>query len=143
VVEGVAGGGVDGQAQGGADRYVFAVAYRSAGEGGLLFGGGQVGCAGGLGQGQAAGDVVVVQVGFGYVGEAYAEAAGRGDEAVDVAVGVDDHAGFAVVCQVAAVAQGGGLHRLDVDVHGVCSFFRSGGPVGGVFGVPLPPGGGV
>nr|WP_242473343.1 hypothetical protein [Blastococcus sp. TML/M2B] len=64
---------------------------------------------------EAAGQVVVVQVGLQDQRDAHAALPGRRQHAVDVALGVDHDADPTVADQVAAVAEAGGLD--DVDLH--------------------------
>ena len=117
VGERVAGRGDDGHAHRRADLDDVAVADRRPVEGDVVGGVHVVRGAGGLGEGQAAGDVVVVQVGLEDVGDADAGLAGEVEHAVDVALRVDDEGDLAVVGEVAAVAEGGGLDGDDGD-HG-------------------------
>ncbi len=64
---------------------------------------------------EATGDVVVVDVGLGDVGDAHPELVDQGEDPVDVALRVDDEGDLAVVGEVAAVAEAGGGDRADVD----------------------------
>jgi hypothetical protein len=52
---------------------------------------------------------------LGDVGDGDAEPPGEGEHPVDVALRIDDDRDTAVVCQVGAVTERGGLHHLDVD----------------------------
>jgi hypothetical protein len=72
--------------------------------------------AGALGEGEAAGQVVVVDVGLEDVGEPRPRVVEQGEHAVDVALRVDHQGHLAVVHEVAAVAQGGSLDRDDLHV---------------------------
>ena len=65
----------------------------------------EVGRAGLAGKDEAAGDVVVVDVGFGDVGDPCARVRGGSQDAVGVALGVDDKCDLAVVNEVAAVPE--------------------------------------
>ena len=76
--------------------------------------------AGGAGQFQTAGDVIVVNVGFQYVGDLHAAVGGEVEDPVDVALRVDHHRDVTVGDQVAAVAETGGFD--DGHVHGVTPF---------------------
>ena len=78
------------------------------------------------GQSEPAGDVVVVDVGLEHVGDADGGGLGDGENPVDVPLRVDDGGVLAVVDQVAAVAEPGGLDRNDV-MHALPSW--SGPPV--------------
>ena len=73
-----------------------------------------IGRAGGAGQGQAAGDVVVVDVGLEHVGHRDPAVGGQGEYPVDVALRVDHERGRAVGDQIAPVAQRRRLDRHDV-----------------------------
>ena len=64
---------------------------------------------------QAAGDVVIVDVGLQDVGDSNVMVAGEVQHSVDVALGVHDPGDRAVGDEVAAVAQRGGLERGDVE----------------------------
>src|SRR5690606_25470721 len=65
---------------------------------------------------EPAGDVVVVDVGLEDVGQRDAEVVEKVDDAVDVALRVDDGRDLAVGDEVAAVAEGGGLDGVDLHV---------------------------
>ena len=71
----------------------------------------------GLGELRAAGDVVVVQVGFSDMGDGHARFTGGSFHAVRVPLRIDDKAHRAVVHQVAPVPQLRGID--DNDVHGI------------------------
>lgn len=113
-----------------------AVAQRGAPEGHIVVGGDAVVGAGEPGQLQPAGDVVVVDVGLDHVGDLHTQPAGQGEDAVDVALGIDDDRGLSVGRQIAAIAQGRGLDHLDADrVRGHADHFLTVVPsVGGVPG---------
>ena len=66
-----------------------------------------------FGQGQAAGDVVVVDVGLEHVADPHALLGGQVEDAVDVALGIDHERHLAVVDEIAAITQGRGLDRDD------------------------------
>ena len=88
--------------------------------------------AGRRGQGQAARDVVVVDVGLEDVSDSYALAPGEVEDAVDVALRVDDDRDLPVVGEVGAVAEGGGVDRDDgrLRSHAQGSLPEDGGGVG-------------
>ena len=100
----------------GADRDGLAVTDRGAVERHLVLGVDVVRRAGALGQGEAAGDVVVVDVGLEHVGEPHLVFIQDVQDAVDVALRVDHKGDLAVVDHVAAVAEGGRLDRDDRQV---------------------------
>lgn len=68
-----------------------------------------------MGQDESAGDVVVVDVGLGHVGELDSSLVKQGFDAVDVALGVDDQPHLPVVDEVAAVPELGSVD--DGDIH--------------------------
>ena len=98
-----------------------AVAHATVIEGQDLCCGVQVGGAGAPGQGEPAGDIVVMQVGLGDVGDGDHGVVGGRQHAVEVPLGIDDQRHLAVVHQVAAVPERWCLDGLDV--HG--GSFRS------------------
>ena len=90
----------------------LSVRHGGAGEGHVVLAIDEVLGTGALREGEAAGDVVVVDVGLEDVGEAHAVLVEQREDAVDVALRVDHEGDLAVVHEVAAVAEGG---RLDGD----------------------------
>src|SRR5262249_8767451 len=112
VGEGGAGGGQRPQPQRAADLDGVAVADRCPVETDRVGGVDQVRRAGGGGQGRSAGEVVVVDVRLGDVGDAQPVARGQRGDPVGVPLWVDDQGNRPVVDQVAAVAEGG---RLDLE----------------------------
>ena len=116
VVVGVAGG-VDGPQLDRSGVDDVAVADGAALVGDVVAGGDDVLGFGDAREFQAAGDVVVVDVGFQDVGDPHAALAGEVEDPVDVALGVDDHGDVPFGDQVAAVAESGGFD--DGHVHGV------------------------
>jgi hypothetical protein len=72
-----------------------------------------------LGEPEAAGHVVVVDVRLEHVRDAQATRLGDGQHPVDVALRVDDHGDGAVVGDVGAVAERRGVQGDDLD-HDVC-----------------------
>ena len=119
VVVGVAGGVDDAELDGsGVDD--VAVGDGASLVGDVVSGGHDVLGAGGAGQFQAAGDVVVVDVGFQDVGDPHAAVGGEVEDPVDVALRVDHHGDVTVGDQVAAVAETGGFD--DGHVHGMTPF---------------------
>ena len=96
-----------------AHGHVLIVGDRGPVVGDLVGGVDEVRGAGALGQGQAAGDVVVVDVGLEHVADPHAFGGGQVEDAVDVALRVDHERHLPVVDEVAAVAQGRGLDRDD------------------------------
>lgn len=83
---------------------------RELGEGGAS----DIGGAGALRELKTAGDVVVVQMGFEDDGEGEAAMVELGEDAIDVALRVDDRGGRAVGDHVAAVAERLGLDGEDL-----------------------------
>ncbi len=92
------------------------VRYGGAGEGDVVLAIDEVLGAGPLRESEAAGDVVVVDVGLEDVREAYGVLVEEGQHAVDVALRVDDERDLAVVHEVAAVAEGRGVDHEDGEV---------------------------
>jgi hypothetical protein len=113
----VSGSGQDPHPQIGPDVEGVAVAQRIPLKGHRVGGVEQVSGADGAGEGQAAGDVVVVDMGFHHMGDVDTGRVGQVDDPVDVALRVDHQRGGAVVGEVAAVAEAGGVDRQDLD-HG-------------------------
>jgi hypothetical protein len=111
--EGVAGGGEHRDPHPVADPDDVAVAHRHPFEGDVVVGVDVVGRAGRLGQGEAAGHVVVVDVRLEHVGDPHARLGGQRQDAIDVALRVHHDGHFAVVGQVAAIAERGGVERND------------------------------
>ncbi len=132
----MARGGQDAHAHRGRDLDDVSVADGGALERDRVGGVDVIGRAGGLGKGQPAGEVVVVDVRLKDVGDAHTGLVGDGEHSVDVALGVHDHGHLAVVREVGAVAEGG---RLDGEDHwaGAHGCHRS--TPGGIF-VKYPPG---
>src|SRR5215469_3749000 len=95
-----------------ADLHGVAVADRGALEGDGVIAIDQVGRAGRPGQREAAGDIVIVYVRLGDVGDAHASAGGQRGHPVGVPLRVDDQGGLTVVHEIAAVAE---LWRLDLE----------------------------
>jgi hypothetical protein len=104
-----------------ADLHPVTVADRGAVEGHRVVRVDQVSRTGRPGERQAAGDVVVVHVCLGHVGDPHAGVGGQGDDPVDVPLRVDDQGGLAVMHQVAAVAERRCLDREHFH-HGRLSF---------------------
>ena len=90
----------------------LSVRDRGAVEGHLVLAVDEVVGTGALREGEATGDVVVVDVGLEDVGEAYAVLVEQGQDPVDVALRVDHDGDLAVVHEVGAVAE---RRRLDRD----------------------------
>ena len=90
----------------------------------VVAGGHDVHRAGRAGQFQAAGEVIVVDVGFEYVGNLHAVVGDEVEYPVDVALRVDHHRGVTVGDQVAAVSETGGFD--DGHVHEMNSLFELG-----------------
>ena len=107
------GGGEGMDAHRGADRDLVAVADRSSSVGNLVGSVDEILRIGLLGQRQAPGDVVVVDVSLEHVRDRYRFAGGEVEDAVDVTLRVDHHRHLAVVHQVAAVTQRRRLDRND------------------------------
>jgi hypothetical protein len=107
------GGGEGTDAHRSADRDLVAVADRSSSIGNLVGTIDEVPRIGLLGQRQAPGDVVVVDVGLEHVRDHYRFAGGEVEDAVDVTLRVDHQRHVAVVHQVAPVTQRRRLDRND------------------------------
>jgi hypothetical protein len=110
VGEGVAGGGQRPHPQGVADLDGVAVGDRRPVEADRVGGVDQVRRAGGGGQRRPPGEVVVVDVRLGDVGDAQSVVRGQRGDPVGVPLRVDDQGNRLVMDQVAAVTEGG---RLD------------------------------
>ena len=130
----MARGGQHGDPHAVTDGDHVAVVHRYAVEGDRVGGVDVVRGAGRRGQGVAAGDVVVVDVGLEHVRDPHTGRCRRVQDAVDVALRVDHERDRAVVDQVAAVAEGGCVDREDVHHGGVS--FRGQGRVPNVTGLP-------
>ena len=124
----MAGGRQRGHPHPAADLDRLAVTDRGPLEGDLVLGVDVVRRAGALGQSEAAGDVVVVDVGLEDVGQPHLVLLQQVQDAVDVALRVDHEGDLAVVDHVAAVAERGRLDRNDrqVGAHQAGSLFVSG-----------------
>jgi hypothetical protein len=107
----VPGSGQNLQAQGGGHGDPVAVGHRNPLEAHLVRGGDQVAGAGQTGQSQSAGDVVVVQVRLGDVGDPDTDASGLVQDPVDAALRVHHYRRSAVVHQIRPVPPRGGLHH--------------------------------
>ena len=114
--ERVAGGRQRGDAHASTHLDDLSVRHGGAGEGHVVLAVDEVVGTGPLREREAAGDVVVVDVGLEDVGEAYAVLVEEGQHAVDVALRVDHERDLAVVHEVAAVAEGGGVDHEDGEV---------------------------
>jgi hypothetical protein len=115
---GQVGVGVAGRREGRDDHpaahgHLLAVGDGRAVEGDVVRAVDQVGRAGLLGEGQPTGHVVVVDVGLEDVGQAHAVLVQQLEHPVDVSLRVDHECDVAVVGEVAAVTEGGGLDRDD------------------------------
>jgi len=101
----------------------FAVAHRGPLEGHLVLGVDQIRGAGAPGEGEAAGDVVVMDVGLEDVRQPQAILGEQGQDAVDVPLRVHHEGNLAVMHEVTAVAQRGRLQRDygdGIDVRHAC-----------------------
>ena len=112
--------GDDGDPQRAGDDLV-AVGHAESLEGDLLGGGHDVGGARLPGQGEAARDIVVVNVRLADVGDPHAEPNGQGQDPVDVALRVDHDGHLPVGGQVRPVSQARGVDDVDVDPHNASS----------------------